>query len=221
MSKYKTWWYWLWKQLSNVIGSINWTWLKAKFSKSGKGYDLTPEDHEQLKTLLAGGYYMILTNRKSHLSTYAISILTLLKTGKWPKYTHILMNLDLEDNPENFEKFKLMEATREGVHYSTFMDVFDCDSVCVMRPVNLKPEDWESIMEGLAMQLGKEYDNLFDIQDTSHVSCVEMVLDSLKNNPDYLNDFPHLEAMIQKVNNLTPQMYRDCEDFEVVMEVIR
>lgn len=221
MSKYKTWWYWLWNKFSNFIGMISWTKFKGWFRKSGRGYDLTPDDHEQLKELLAGGYYMILTNRKSHLSTYAISFLTLLKTGKWPKYTHILMNLDLENDPENFEKFKLMEATRVGVHYSPFMKVFDCDSVCVMRPVNLKTEDWEMIMEGLAKQLGKEYDNLFDLSDSTRVSCVEMVLESLKNNPNYLNDFPHLEAMIQKVNNLTPQMYRDCEDFEVILEINR
>ncbi len=221
MSSYKSAWYRGWSQVTNFISGIQWTNLRSKLRGDKPGYNLTEVDHEVIKTMLAGGYYIILTKRDTHLTTYFIEAMSLVKTGRPSDYTHALMNLDLVTDPEASDKFKLMEATSAGVHYSTFMEVFDCDSVCLLQPKNMDPKDWDGVMKGLAAQLGKQYDNLFDINDSSYVSCVEMVLDALRYSPNYKTDFPNLEAMIQKVGNLTPQMYRDCPDFEIKFEIKR
>lgn len=114
-----------------------------------------------------------------------------------------------------------MEATGKGVHMSSFLEVFDCDYVCLLQPKYVREDHWDEIMAGLATQMGKKYDNYFDIKDDTYVSCVEMVLDSLRFSPLYWDAFPHLEEMITKVGNLTPQMYRDCQDFNVALEIKR
>lgn len=219
MSKYNSALYKIYEEIANLIGKVKWSRLKALLRGSKHGFNLTEEDHLRIQELLAGGYYLILTNRKSHLSTYVIGLLCYIKTRKWPNYTHILMNVDLVNDPNNFEQFKLIEATRKGVHYSKFENVFDCDSVCLIAPRNMTKETWDSVMIGLTLQLGKSYDNLFDLFDESRVSCVEVVLESLKYGMDYDTQFPNLKNSIVKINNLTPQMFRDCEDFEVIFEV--
>ena len=65
--------------------------------------------------------------------------------------------------------------------------------------------------------LGRPYDDLFDLADDTHQSCVEVVLQALKA-ADYHNDFQHLEAMIRSKGNLVPEMYRLCPDFVVAFE---
>lgn len=211
----------MWDKVTTFMSSITWTGLVSDLRDGKPGYDLTPEDWELVKAQLASSYFIILTRRKTHLTTYLVGMLTFIKTGKWPQYTHALMNLDLVNDPAQSDKFKLMEATSSGVHYSTFEEVFNCDSVCLLQPDSVSKEDWEAIMGGLAKQLGKAYDNLFDIKDDTHVSCVEMVLDSLRFSPNYAKDFPDLQAQIDKVGNLTPQMYRDCTDFKAILEIKR
>lgn len=208
------------EKATKVFSNIHWTGLKAAVSKNGKYYSLTEDDHAKIKEILASGYFLILNNRNTHLSTYLIGFASFVKTGVWPDYAHILMNLDVGDVTDP-ERFDLMEATNSGVHYSEFMEVFDCDSVCIIRPKNLDAAEWEKVMVGLGEQLGKKYDNWFDLKDTSRVSCVEMCLEALKESPTFEQDFPNLSAEIKKVGNLTPQMYRDCPDFEVIFEVKR
>jgi len=144
-----------------------------------------------------------------------------LKTLRWPEYSHVLMNVDNVKSADGWEDFKLMEATAPGVHWSAFMDVFNCDSVCLLRPKNLTREEWNAVIDELLKQEGKGYDDLFDLADDSRESCVEMCRVSLQQDPDYLADFPDFEAKIKKVGNLTPQMFRDCTDFEVAFEVKR
>lgn len=221
MAKYESAVYKAWTKFSNFISDIHWTKQLGKIRGTGRGYNLTDDDHAQLKELLSDNYYLILTNRKTHLTTYGIGAMTMIKTGKWPKYAHALMNLDLVTNPENFKEFRILESTKNGVHFSHFMDVFDCDSVCVLEPVNMDHEEWNDVMLSLTLQVGKQYDLWFDIKDNTRVSCVEMCLDALRGSPNYMDDFPNLEAMIRKVNNLTPQMFYDCPDFRVVFEVRR
>jgi len=206
--------------ITGVLSKINWMPLYAKFN-NGRGYNLTEADHALLKEKLAGSYYIILTNRKTHLTTYLIGLLSFLKTGKWPEYSHALMNADSIVVADNWEEFKFMEATNAGVHYSKFMEVFDCDSVCLLKPKSLDSEEWNKVIDGLLEQNGKKYDDLFNLADDSHVSCVELVLAALRKNPNYEIDFATLEYQINNVGNLTPQMYKDCTDFEVVLEIKR
>jgi hypothetical protein len=70
--------------------------------------------------------------------------------------------------------------------------------------------------------IGKPYDALFDLLDDSEMSCVELVRDALKkDNREYEKLFPEFEKSIAEKKNLTPQMYRDCPEFEVVLEIRR
>lgn len=216
---YNSIWYKAFNFVVSIIANIEWSKLKGLF-RNGRYYDLTDADHEAIKAILAKGNYIILINRKTHLTTYLISILSLLKTGRVASYTHALMNLDV-GNSKTGDGFDLMEATGKGVHYSSFMEVFDCDSVCILQPRNMHPEDWDLVMIGLSEQLGKLYDDVFDLEDSSRVSCVEMCLDALRKLPCFNEDFPNLSTSIKKIGNLTPQMYYDCQDFRIVYEVRR
>jgi hypothetical protein len=221
MSKYSHWTYSLFSRMGAWIAAFEWTKLVSKIRGGKPGFNLTEEDWNVLKLALADSYYIILTRRKTHLSTYLVCFMTFVKTLKWPQYTHALMNLDLVSDPEQYERFKLMEATGSGVHFSRFEDVFNCDYVCLLQPRKIDPLEWESVMRGLASQLGKPYDMVFDLKDDSRVSCVEMCLDALRDNPNYKDDCHFLENMVHKVGNLTPQMFRECDDFDVILEIKR
>jgi hypothetical protein len=215
---YNSSWYKLLHKSTKFLSGIEWKGLRALFN-DGIYFDLKETDHEILREKLAGSYYIILTNRKCHLTSWLIGCLTFLKTKKWPSYSHVLMNCDLELDSKNWRNFKLIEATNSGVHYSTFMEVFDCDSVCLLEPTNITNEEWNAIIDALMIQNGYQYDDLFDLSDKTHVSCVELVLNALKASPNYNTNFNEFDCMINKVGNLTPQMYLDCKDFKKKIEI--
>lgn len=174
-------------------------------------------DKDHLAAVLAKGYYIILTGNRSHLSGVLVSLLSWLKTGKWAKYSHALMNCDNIEDPANRDGFKFVEATSAGVAYATFDSVFECDTVCLLSPAQVTNEEWTAIIDALVKQIGKPYDDLFDLSDSTRVSCVEVVLDALEK-ADYVDEFKNLNDMIKKEGNLIPQMYRDCPDFSVTFE---
>lgn len=179
---------------------------------------LTPEEKEAIIKLLASGYYIILTGSNYHVSSLFVKFMSWWKTGTWSRYSHVLMNCDFMTKPEDVEKFKFMEATVRGVHYSRFDEVFDCDSVCILSPNAITNEEWTMVIDALVKQEGKPYDDLFQLADSSHVSCVELVRDALRAYDRYNADFVELEYMIQHEGNLIPQMFRECKDFHVVYE---
>lgn len=206
--KYDTTLYKIWHWLAGIPPKIMWS-RKRK---------LTDAQKEELAKLLATGYYVILTGTRSHLSSVIVSFMTWVKLGSWSRYSHALMNCDFMERPEDKDKFKFVEATSVGVHYSTFDDVFDCDYVCLLSPVRMHNEDWTVTIDALVENNGKPYDDLFDLSDTSRMSCVEVVLSAFRKNFDYSLDFPELEVMIAYEKNLLPEMYRQCGDFKVVFE---
>lgn len=179
---------------------------------------MSEEDRAALAKLLANGYYIILTGNKYHLSSIFVRIMTLLKTGHWSPYSHALMNCDFIDDPNDWKEFKFMEATATGVHYSTSEEVFDCSSVCVLTPKNIDNQEWTRIIDALIKQNGKPYDDLFQLSDSTHISCVELVRNALMANDTYNEEFKHFEHMIRQEGNLVPHMFRECSDFEVVYE---
>jgi hypothetical protein len=203
-------------RVTRVLSSIQWVKIRSWFNK-GRRYDLTEQERHYCAQILRSGHYLILTQHKSYLTTYLIGAMCFIKTGKWPTYCHVLMNLDV-GNPDDKTGFKLMEATNSGVHFSTFEEVFDCDNICIIEPKNMDLDEWQMVMKGLAKQLGKKYDDFFNMKDDSHVSCVEMCFVALRTSPNFVEDFPHLSEMIKEVGNLTPQMYRDCLDFNIIYE---
>jgi hypothetical protein len=202
-----------------LISWIKWDPIKALFN-DGKYWTLDDSDWAYLQYALSEQYYVILTRNDTHLSTYLVELGNLITTGKFGHWSHALMNLE-GDDPKTKADFKLMEATGPGVHYSTFEEVFRCDSVALLKPAALTHAEWTEIMDRLLDQEGKEYDNLFDLANDSKLSCVELVRVALMALPDYAVKFAHLEKMIAEYGNLTPEMFYECPDFEVVWEVRR
>lgn len=179
---------------------------------------LTPEEKQKIINLLASGYYIILTGNNYHLSSLFVKFMTLIKLKKKTRYSHVLMNCDFMEKPEDVGRFKFMEATVAGVHYSTFDEVFDCDTVCLLSPTHMKNERWTEVIDALLRYNGRPYDDLFQLADQNYISCVELVRIALMANNEYNENFAKFEEMIIQEGNLLPQMFRDCEDFKVVYE---
>lgn len=205
MSKYLAPWYKFYHWIAMLPGKISWSNKKA----------ITEEDKIAIAKMLSSGYYIILTGDKSHLSSIVVSLLSWIKTGVWARYSHALMNCDNITDATDTKSFKFMEATSVGVHYSTFDEIFHCDTVCLLTLKNITNEDYTKIVDALLKQKGRPYDDLFDLADSTHVSCVELVLNALEA-ADY--EFVNLKDLIKQEGNLVPQMYRTCTDFEVAYE---
>lgn len=192
-----------------LIGKVHWK-LKTP---------LTADDKQRLRMMLTPNYYIILTRRKNHLSTYFINLADFLLMGRWGYYSHALLNI--EDEVKSDSDFQLIEATGAGVKLSTFDEVFNCSSVALLKPKCMSIEKWTLVFEKAKQELGKPYDNLMDIEDDSRLNCVELVRLALKNEPNYDVDFANFENMIKKYGQLSPQMFYNCPDFEVILEIKR
>lgn len=208
----------VWTFGADIISNIHWPRTQALLN-GGVYWALTEEDHDKIRRLLKEHYCFILTRRKSHLTTYMIGLMSWMATGKAAHYAHALMNV--EGDLTNHIDFRLIEATGKGVHYSTFMEVFDCDSVAVLTPRGVGLTEWTFILDEVKADYGREYDMLFDITSDQALSCIELVYDGIKKLPDYEARFPNFIEMIKKQGELTPQMMYDCGDFDVVFEVRR
>jgi hypothetical protein len=208
----------LWNLGIGLLSNVHWPRLQAVLN-GGLYYSLKEQDHDKIREILAKDYLIILTRRKSHLTTYMIAFVSLFAKSK-AHYTHTLMNVE-GDIPGNIG-YKLIEATGSGVHYSSFMEVFDCDSVALLSPKGLPLTEWTAVLDKVKTELGMQYDTLFDITQANQVSCVEMVYWGLKTLPDFEVRFPNLIKLIQEAkNNLTPQMLYDTGELDIVFEVRR
>lgn len=196
--------------LATWVGNVQW-----KQSRELSGAEL-----DEILERLTPHYYIILTRRSNHLSTYVICLANLILTGKWGHYSHVLMNL--EDEVTEEKDFRLIEATGKGIHYSLFQEVFGgIDSVALLKPKNMSLDAWTAVMDKAKTQLGKPYDTLFDLKNDLALSCVELVRVALQAESNYTTNFSNFEKMISECKNLTPNMFLQCSDFEVVYEVRR
>lgn len=197
--------------ISTLIGKVNWT--------VDSRYTLHQTEINEVRKLLKDNYYIILTRHPGHLSTYAISFAHIFLAGRYGYYGHAFLNV--ENNVKTDADYKFMEATGEGVHYSTFAEAFDSQtgSVALLKPKSMTIDEWTYVMDKARTDLGKPYDTLFDLANDNAMSCVELVRNALQGSPDYAIDFANFEAMIAKNHNLDPQMFMECDDFEVVYEV--
>lgn len=201
----------LWKSFVNwvviTIGKIHWGY------KDG----LTESELQKVREYLTPHYYVILTHRKNHLSTFFVGLASWLVSGKWSYWAHALMNL--ENDVGSDDDFRLVEATGAGVHYSPFDLVFMVHGVVLLKPKNMSADRWTAVMDKARTEIGKPYDSLFDLTSDKALSCVELVRTALMAEPDYETNFANFERMIKENKNLTPQMFYDCPDFEIVYEV--
>ena len=203
-----------------IVSPITWNPVKALFN-GGVYWNLTEKDHDTLRKLLKENHYFLMNYRNSHLTTLFIGIMTLLKTGKWAKYTHAFVNLE-GDAIQSDEDFRIIEATATGVHYSTFMEVFDCDAVMLRVPRGVTPNEWAIMINKVLKDgLGKPYDTLFDVMNDMELSCVEVIWIMLGAIPDCEKYIPGLLKEVRRIGNLTPQMLADTPDFETVLEIRR
>lgn len=196
-------------------------WVVITIGKIHWGYrnGLSEDELSKIRNYLIPDYYIILTHRHNHLSTFFVGLASWILTGKWSYWAHSLMNLEDEVNSDN--DFRLIEATGAGTHYSSFEDVFRVHGVVLLKPKNMTLEKWTLAMDRAKTALGKPYDSLFDLRNEERVSCVELVRLALRATPDYETNFANFEELIRTEKNLTPQMFYDCPDFEVVYEIRR
>ena len=196
--------------LIKIFGYISW---KQK-------HPILESDKQVIHDYLKDNYCIILTRRSNHLSTYMTSLATKILTGQWGFWSHALANL--EDAVQDPSDFRLIEATGRGIGYSSFDQVFgDVDAVALLKPKGIDLAEWTQIMDGLNKNLGKPYDNLFDLADNTAMSCVELVRAGLMTLPNYEEEFADFEKTIASSKNLSPQTFFECSDFEVVFAVKR
>lgn len=199
----------MWVGVVELIGKIHWKPTNL----------LEATECEILRQYLAKDYYVLLSHRKNHLSTYMISFANLFVAGKLSYWSHAFMNL--EDEVKTDSDFIFAEAIGSGVKISHFDEIADVNGIVLLKPRNLTIDKWTAIFDIAKENMGRPYDNLFDLKSDKELSCVELVRDCLQGDPDYATNFAEFEKLIAKRKNLTPQMYYDCPDFEVVWEVRR
>ena len=192
------------------IGKVEW---KAKDT-------LSQDEQAKIRELLINDYYIILTRRNNHLSTFFTSLANFVLTGKWGYWSHALMNM--EDEVKDNKDFRLIEAVGKGVVYTPFDHVFDVHGTCILKPKYMSTDNWTFVLDKAKLQLGKPYDTLFDIRNDNNLSCVELCRAALMGEPNYASNFANFEALISKRHdNLSPDMFYGLDDFEVVYEVRR
>ena len=210
MNAIKTWFIAARTSIIIWIGTIHWK----------PSHLLTADQLAHIINLLTKDYYIILTRRNNHLSTYATFFASFLYTGRFSFWSHAMMNL--EDQVNGVEDFRIVEAIGNGVEYTPFYKALDVNSIVLLKPKRLTISNWTAILDKAKSEVGKPYDNLFDLSNDKALSCVELVRTALKAEPDYDKNFPAFEAMIAKAKNqLTPQMFYDCGDFEIAFEIKR
>lgn len=208
------------------IAKINWEYPARKIY--GKDFTLGFEEWNQLAAHLATDkYYIILTHRSTHLSTYAVSLANWIKTGKWSYWSHALANCEGDLQKLEYtimsskflqENFRFVEATAKGVHYSKFFDVFCVDGVALLEIPKAIADQMDDY---LTSNIGKEYDNLFDFKKDNNLCCTEVIWDAI-NDAQVENCFPHLEAALKAEGALTPEMFYEAAqkgDMKIAYEV--
>ena len=127
--------------------------------------------------------------------------------------------MNFEDTVDTDADFRLIQSTGKGVAYAEFSEVFTTSSTVLLKPKNMPVGDWTAIFDKAKTELGKPYDTLYDMAQDQQLSCVELVRQALLADPTYATNFANFEALVQKYKRITPQMFYDCEDFEVVYEI--
>ena len=195
------------KKVLEFVSKVHW----------GAGTTLSESEKQDVRGLLKDGYYIILTRHNNYLTTYIISFASMLLTGKLGYWAHALMNVEDEVKTDN--DYRIIQATGKGVGYASFDETFDVNSIAILKPKKMSVEHWTLILERAAEDLGKPYDSLVQLNDNREINCVELVRNALMAEPNYEIDFANFEAMIKKSYNLSPQMFYECPDFEVVYEI--
>ncbi len=192
--------------------------------KFGSSDLLTHEDKRAISAILNQGNYFILIQRKFHLTTFLISAGHFLKTGRWGKWSHALLNIETL-HASNYSEHKLLEAVGAGVKFSDFDEVFtDCSAVMILRPrvpAHYGEVAWECAIGTAIENIGKGYDTKFDYADSSKVSCIELCSEVMKSFPDADFLFHGFFAMVKNEKQMTPDMLVECGSMESLLIIRR
>lgn len=187
-------------------------WHKTKHFFTGVSHDLQSHNiaFSQLCVLMDQiDDAIILTSDRSSLSSWGVKLLHFLLTGRLADYSHALLKVD----------GVFIEAVNSGVRYSSFDEITKCDSLVVLMPKYKSKMCFnkEAFSKWEAEVIGKSYDKYFDLYDRSNMSCIEVVYDSLKidRTIDKMKEF---KKLLESTKNLTPQMLKDCSDFQIIYE---
>lgn len=179
---------------------------------------LTSEDDVVIKEKFVNDYYIIATRKSNYLTTFFIALGNFFLTGRWGFYSHVLMNL--EDEVKEDDDYRFIEATGNGTHYSNYPSVFGAvDAVALIKPKNMSLTEWTKALDKAKTYLGRPYDNLFNLKNDLEINCVELIQLALKNTENYATNFAEFEKLIAKKKRLTPDMFAECSDFEVVFVI--
>ena len=191
----------------------------SRFSWRGNTHT-APEDLDKLREMFRQDYYVIATRRKNSVAAFFINLGHFLLRGRWGFYTHVLMNM--EDTALTDDDFRFVEATTHGTKYSTFkMITDDIDAIALLKPKSMTVAEWTVALDSVNKLIGSPYDNLFDLSNTEEINCVELIRIALQSVPGYETRFAAFEEMCHRYKSITPQMFLECPDFEVVLEIGR
>jgi uncharacterized protein YycO len=204
--------------MNKVLARINFVSLKYLFT--GREYNLTQAQLDKIEELLHKENLIILTWRYTHLTSYLTSLahwLLMLRSGKPPKFgrwSHVAINIEYDSKDRS--QFKIFEAIASGVKRNRFEDVFNADKACLLRVRGFDSQFVsDAIKAYLEAQLGKKYDTTFNLSSDKRLSCVELIYNALKHAGYPLTS---LHDLICEYKNLTPDMYYECREFEIVYE---
>jgi hypothetical protein len=200
-------------KLLKLLAKIRWEWFVKLFKKPS--YAILDNELE-IKRYLVKGYYGIAIFDPYSLSSLFVVISTWILTGKIPKYTHILMNVE----PENAEHndFRFVEATSKGYHYSDFKTALGhAKRIALLTPKYYTQEQVDTTVSVAYEKIGADYDFKFNEQDFKDLTCCETYWYRLQKLPFSDDNFRCLKMLMEYEGNLTPQMFL-CPDFRIVKE---
>lgn len=203
--------------LVQLMGKIKWERLREMLT--GRRYNLTIEDWGKVFSVLKHQPYIVLTYRKAHLSTWLVRAAELLLNQKWGCYGHVLVSFQRRIPVCKYSDIRFIEAIGKGVTDSHWSDVFDVDGVCVLRPRYYDSATLLKQVPHVENDIGKPYDDALNPYDDHQMACVEVGRELLKHIPKYEHTMRVFENMISRRKYLTPDMFKDCPDFEIVLEI--
>lgn len=205
------------KFLVQLMGKIQWESLRKLFT--GRKYNLTEQDHGRIFSAIKNQPYIILTYRKAHLSTWLVRAAELILNQKWGCYGHVLVAFQRGLPVCKYSDIRFVEAIGKGVVDSHWSDVFNVDGVCVLRPIYFDSATLLKQIPEIENDIGKKYDSKLNPYDDNQMACVEVGREIMKHIPGYEKSMRVFESMIARRKYLTPDMFKDCPDFEVVLEI--
>lgn len=199
--------------LMRLFSFVTWEWAAKLFT--GRRYGLLAIDWVNIMEILEKGNYLILVRRKSHLTTHLIAFAYFLRTGRWGYWAHAVCNVESDG------AFKLVEATVKGVHWSKFNQVFNCDSMVILKFKNFTQKELDKAAANILKEIGKPYDDLFNFMDDKRMSCIEVWYHMVKDLPGAEDKIRAFKGMLETGIKINPQDLYECSDFERLLEIRR